>query len=406
MPKTSTPTSLPNLIWSKNIEIAITLKNGSLTWSPKANEFLYAVCLPEINQPAVSGIITFKSLITGNTSIVAQDFFCPGPGISVTWTPDGERFLFTGLSPEEANTDTISETADIWLADMDGNNKILLTQEQISTRWSPHFSFWLDDDTFLYSGYGGGGHTSSALVNIETNGRSQLAIIHVCGLSGFSSQYLVGCGGIFTTSYISAMAIPLAEMWTVNFDLNGTTIPAEEYFLNNPTPIYLSRSSKSVTDSFEAFDFNSTFMDWLPETNQMLVLTWDEGLDLTTDAPVTTQLQLWDVPTNSLTLLVPDGVYGKFSPDGRFLAYFTPDGDTFSLNLLDRDTGERLFSRPALLNESEGAYYAPLSFSPDGRYFTFYDTNTDLLIYNLEGRTFLAPLTAVPAPPVWSPDST
>jgi dipeptidyl aminopeptidase/acylaminoacyl peptidase len=77
---------------------------------------------------------------------------------------------------------------------------------------------------------------------------------------------------------------------------------------------------------------NSRFEDWLPGTNTMLILTWEGSLtefdeahplDKRLNRNIVTQLQLWDVDAYEVSLLVPQGIYGRFSPDGQYLAFHT-----------------------------------------------------------------------------------
>jgi hypothetical protein len=87
------------------------------------------------------------------------------------------------------------------------------------------------------------------------------------------------------------------------------------------------------SDKPQLLDNNSRFEDWLPGTNKMLVLTWEAGNALTEfdvdslehplNRNIITQLQLWDVDAHEVSVLVPQGIYGRFSPDGQYLAFHT-----------------------------------------------------------------------------------
>ena len=96
-------------------------------------------------------------------------------------------------------------------------------------------------------------------------------------------------------------------------------------------------------------------------------------------------------------MLIPGSYTGRITPDGQYLAALIPESEFPQLQLSNQFTGQVIFMRPA--------YDGKLSFSPNGRYFTFFTPETDLIIYDLETGEMLPPLTAVPALPIWSPDS-
>lgn len=406
-----TPTPIQETpVWSPEIDVVEIVPSDQIAWSPRANEFLYETCPPNpYDQLSVGSIIQVNLADDPGHITIAKDFICSAFGISVTWAPDGQRVLFTGLSREEVDgLDYIPEDADIWLIEPGSEARVVLSRDKVSTRWTPGLS-WIDDNTIFYSGYGGGGHSSSALLNIQENTRSQLIVLHNCGIQGVSADYLVGCMGMSSTSNISVLAIPLVELHQNAFDLSDETLFTQNSILGQPGRISLSFDQDYV-DISEAFVFNSSFMDWLPDTNQMLVLTWDSGLDLELDAPVETNLQIWNVADGSLNLIVQGGKYGRFSPDGRYLAYVRGDDDVVHVHLLDMTTGSVLFSQPTWAYSGEyGDMFAYLSFSPDGRYFTSIAPGSGidvLTVYDLSNYQTVATLPGQQMRPIWSPDNT
>lgn len=409
-----TPTAVQETpVWSPEIEVLEIIPSEQIAWSPRANELLYETCPPNpYDQLSVGSIIQVNLADDPGHLTIAKDFICSAFGISVTWAPDGQRVLFTGLSREEVDgLDYIPETADIWLIEPGSEARVVLSRDKVSTRWTPGLS-WIDDNTIFYSGYGGGGHSSSALLNLQENTRSELIVLHICGISGFSADYLVGCMGASTTSNITALAIPLRELRQNELELSDEAIPFDDFFLNRPGPIYLYLSyDHGALHEPQEFIFNSSFMDWLPDTNQMLVLTWDRGLDLELDAPVETNLQIWNVADGSLNLIVQGGKYGRFSPDGRYLAYVSGGDDLFQLHLLDMVTGSVLFSQPEWINSESWDVVAYFSFSPDGRYFTSIapgaetDEQGTLTVYDLSNHHTVLTLPGQQMRPVWSPDN-
>lgn len=398
------------LRWSEKVSLVQQIPSSQVVWSPQANQFAYDNCT-QLTIEAEMGAVFVAEATT--PARVVGEFTCSTFGSNQRWTPDGQQLLFTGLRAEDlGNSGHIPEVGNIFMTNLsDGTPRLLLRHWQVSTKWDPSLLFWLDDQTFLYTGYGGGGHSSTALVNFQAGTRSQLAVLHVGGIGGFNARYLVGQAGLSPTTSISALVIPLEEMWAVAFNLSDTTIPQEDYFLSRPRPLYLSANDAETSNEFDAFTFNSTMMDWLPQANEMLVRTWDKGLDLIENAPVTTHLQSWRVDTNVLTLLVPDAVYGRFSPDGHYLVYLTLTNNTAHVHLLDRITGEIVLTQPEAVTRYIDGATPSFVFSPDSRYFIAFKPEptipdiSRLTLFDLTTQQTVATFPARFTQPVWSPDS-
>jgi Tol biopolymer transport system component len=158
--------------------------------------------------------------------------------------------------------------------------------------------------------------------------------------------------------------------------------------------------------------FNSKFEDWINASNQMLVLTWDVDVNLSSvevlhDTPVT-DLQIWDVDSDTLTKVIPGGIWGRISPDRRYLVYLQPSSNFPTLQLLDRNSGQVIFAQPAFaeFTRFSGEVDAFASFSPDGRFLTYFDSGTNLVIFDLESGKSLSTFQAKPVTPIWSPSGT
>lgn len=119
-------------------------------------------------------------------------------------------------------------------------------------------------------------------------------------------------------------------------------------------------------------------------------------------------LQLIDAQTDEVTMVLPGGIYGHFSPDGSIVAAMTSDDPHPNLQLFGYPDGEKFLSLPAFAEtvEYSAEVFAHTSFSPNGRYFTFFTPETDLIVYDIQTGEMLPPITAVPTEPLWSPDST
>lgn len=148
-------------------------------------------------------------------------------------------------------------------------------------------------------------------------------------------------------------------------------------------------------------DENSRFEDWLPGTNQMLVVTWpaEEYLFLIENyedlvfPTVETKLQLWDVDEQTLTPLVDEAIFGRFSPDGRFLAYQTilPIPQLHIMDFESRQVLHTFVNAEPTLNLSIATTKAPYLWSPDSTNLIFRNPQGNLAILNIS-EGLLTPL--------------
>lgn len=145
-------------------------------------------------------------------------------------------------------------------------------------------------------------------------------------------------------------------------------------------------------DGMQNADF-TLFADWLPATNQMLV-SWTSIID------ESSSLYLWDIDQNQSRLLVPGGLTGTFSPDGKTLAYLSigPNAvvpvdlmnfDPY-LQVLDMDTRTVLSSFPiAAQLDYFGAFprfITEYQFSPDGQYLAYITSEKNVTLFNVKNQ--------------------
>ena len=170
-------------------------------------------------------------------------------------------------------------------------------------------------------------------------------------------------------------------------------------------------------------------IDWLSESNELLVLTWKAGtalwdIELLHDTPVT-DLKLWNVQSGALTLLASGVINGRFSPDGHFLTFLTPGNPAPYLQLLNRIDGKVIFTVQTLATDKNyDLRITNESFSPDSRYLAFFTpgnlefgennapatVNFDpgkpqLHMLNLETLQVIQSTPALDEALLWSPDS-
>ncbi|MCA9930590.1 MAG: hypothetical protein KC419_19030, partial [Anaerolineales bacterium] len=268
------------------------------------------------------------------------------------------------------------------------------------------FDGWMDNENLVYSNYVSGGSWDIFIYNSEQDEIVAHAGIHVGDVLAVSDKYVVTASG---ADYYFERSAAVFNTTPIRED--------DRRFFDGPYIRYLS--FERGHDQFEV-RFNSTPLDWLAAANQLLVLTWETdaelwNVDLLHDSPVT-DLQLWDVEADTLTLLVPGAVDGRFSPDGRFLAFLTPGNPAPFLQLLNRIDGTVSFAVQTI--------DANISFSPDSRYAAFFTPGplavdasgvpltvtfepdaSYLHLLDLETMQVVRSLSALAKIVLWSPDS-
>ena len=388
--ETSTP--IPPPVWAEGITPLLTLDHGEAFWSPTSNEVLLAVCPPyrpnETDLPPNGTIYYAAAPEFTPLTPVFTDFYCPGmwsisAGVDITWSLDGQKVVFVGIDAKKYygwwHLD--SGPATIWLRE--GQRATVNTVvSEIQTIRIPSFGDWVNEETLLLSAYASGGTSSGLFLNIRTGEVSSDFYVH--GYSFRPSPHYIGTGEGVDFS-MTAMVVSIDLLWT-------STEPAVTWdkFL---------RLSRPQINQLPIP--NSTFLDWLPGTDTMLVRTW-----LITDPALCrqgqpcvedNQLQWWDVAADQLQPFLPFGLNATLSPNGDTVAVTTtgpieissdgqplqelpaPENTDSSHNyllLVDRLSGR------ALLPSLPTAFSA--QFSPDGQYLAFYTAQQ--LLLDGEGR--------------------
>ncbi len=394
---TSTPVATTVITWSVMLQEAARVNNGPIAWSPTANKFLFSPPM------ATGDILTSGFLFLSSAPNFVPESISPtnlqfADTSTFDWHPQGEKIVIAAF--DESTAGQYWSGTKIWIYDLlTGNTQSL----GIGWNWK-----WMDNSTLAISSYQGGGHFYTNVVNVMTGEQIAYAsVIHLGSIINVNSNYVLLNWGADYLFDVSAAVISRTE-----------NLSASELFRESWGPYIHTLSDEYVNDRQKKI-FNSRVEDWQAETNEALVFTWGSDkhlgeIDLVHDTAIT-DLQLWDVDSDQLTLLVPGSVYGRFSPDGHFLAFITPAHPAPYMQLLDRIRGEVLFSLPASVPEADNGYFveAGTSYSPDSRYFTFFAPESDtsaveevvrLEVYDLEAKQFLCSLPARQYMPVWSPD--
>lgn len=369
----------PELQWATEFEPVVIIKERSIKWSPAANEFVYTPCGNATSeQPAIPNhfIYAHAPLFSPVEFPQTENLLygvCQTP-FGFTWSPDGQQIIFIGT---EDNFQPVGGVGNIWMMDRTGSNIHLLSN--IDT-WIPHLGSWLNEETLFFQNYSGGGVNLGIALNTNTGEYQE-------------TEYVLGLFREVSKDYLALT--------------HGVPIMLDDKEIWYSTVAVMSRPDKSVipvnTAQIQAghflhwlsFDYGSAFSDWLPGSNKMLVVTWQ---DVDSEIPQDTSLQLWDVDTGSLTMIAPGGWLGVFSPNGRYLTFYTrsqievdannrpigvtalPEGQKEEyLHLLDFSTGQIIISIPAITQQR----FANQLWSPNSQTFIYQDRESNFALFDV-----------------------
>lgn len=381
----SFPTPLPTLVWSAGLNFTDHVdgfSNDTVTWSPTRNEFIATTCWNFDLEPKIFRFVepTFERI-----DITPPGYSCELP-VDIAWTADGERILHSDTFPEDHPNHPGNfgyDNSAIWIMNRDGSEYRPINFDEAYGRYLV-FSDWLNPETFVYKYYCGGGYDCVVTLNVETGQRLSTTVVHIGDGFQAGKDYLATNNGM-------------------NFDSNTTAVAIMDKIIHpNPSQeeakymICLSSNcfGHSIPCSLSpCIDENSRFEDWLPGTNTMLVVTWPaeeflllpRNFDDRINPEVNTQLQLWDIDAEELSLIVDNAIFGRFSPDGRFLAYQTllpiP-----RLHIMDFQTRQVIQTAPnaePTLAPRVAASNTPYFWSPDSSKLIFRDSQGHLSVLTL-----------------------
>lgn len=363
---TPTQTPTPPLIWSDALTPVAILENFYGAWSPVENK--------------LAGVAYTIDFQTGAIALASAPNFDLQPveigggnmaGGYASWRPDGQWILFPG--PREAWMDAgVGEVAELWAMDSNGNNPYSLIPDR--SFWNFRFSGWMDIQTLLIGEYSGGGNWIYYLFDFPSGEEINQTWIHAGGTFKGTNKYIPG-----VTTLVENSAL---------FVITRNQQPQSQSIHENEYVRYFPSSQVNLTSDSHYFFFK----DWLPGTYKMLV-SWfapdESGTEL-----LSAHLLLWNVENDTVISVAPGGVDGKYSPDGKYLAYVTlgqsskeessalptlsslPVGATPHLQLLDTGTGQVIFTLPVISTKNTLDYNFPvyetnMAFSPDNHYMAF-----------------------------------
>jgi hypothetical protein len=274
---------------AEGIDSLLEMSSGVGAWSPTDDRIAYLGCdsLREVVSLTVHQPPEFTP-----EEVFIQEIPCAENSLDLTWRPDGEWIVFTGANEKLRGLYEYSQT---WVSDL--QNSWLLRESDDGTRFT-HYSGWMSGNVLIIWSYAGGGHQILQFVDV-VNGRGTGGAFYLGYEFAENDTYLpIG----FEVTPLVYRVVALKSSGHFNFidyfnngQLDGKIFPLDDQ--NNIT----------------------YFLDWRGDTNLMLVL--QQQYDPETFDCLSEELVFWDVDRDEIVIQIPNGEYGKISPDGRWLAY-------------------------------------------------------------------------------------
>ena len=400
---TATPTTpstvLPGIALDGMLSTTVLLDYVGL-WSPTYDEMVSSY--PYNSGEEQVALAIAPDFLLRVVDVSGRTYYLP----DFSWSPDGSHVLL--------GTDTdlsVPDVGELWRLDRQGENA-----QQINdvTGRGLEIVDWLDERTLVTRAYSGGGHYDVNLVDF---------------LSGKVVAWASLVNGPFFKP--SKDYVPIASEvsgWFQQFVITRQKQARPFEMVDGPYARSIS------ADAVQAIlpESNTVFRDWLPGTNQMLVYAFQYD-QVSEQPPQAARLLIWDVDKDKLIDLAPNGVDGRYSPDGHWLALVTLDPAQLDdeqltlgpveplpadaqphLVLIERDSGRVSLNIPVAASIETSFIVAPypnyagrLAFSPDNRYLAFVapDASGSLLlnVIELESRQIVQTLLSSDGMPVWSP---
>ena len=363
----------------------------NMAWSPVANELAIKFC-PD-NQLAEKYLFLLTAPTFSLQNLSPPQSVC-AQFQALSWQPNGQQILFDAVLSSDPQM-PLPIYSRLFVTDRLGVNSQTSTLHSL---YLMSIKGWMDNSTAVLADYGGGGSWIISLFNLETDEVVISERVYVYQLMNISEEHIATQSGE-PCCIRSAVVISPQPPNPLHPDVE---------FESGQYATYLSIIFGE--NGYEVL-FNSRFEDWLNDSQQMLVLTWPAELDLSTvdvlHEPAATALEVWDVPSGNLTKVIPRAIYGRVSPNRQHLLFLTPANPAPNLQLLNRVTGEILWTEPvwATADELSGVVFAHTSFAPNSQFATFYTTDSVLWVYDLATGVLTEVGTTVPSQPIWSPDS-
>lgn len=404
---TPEPTPYPPLVWEADLS-PVLLGIYNTEWSPTSNELLIDTCLDlTISKSEIlrADPPDFTPIVINN-----QDVDCvERPG--ATWVPDGTHIIFSGTGPEGCFVGYTS----IWMMDKDGNNPYPIQPDRNTGLWI-EFIEWMDSENLVYQSYEGGGHRALHVLDVSSGTLKLKATMH--GIFHHTAGSYIS-GTYWAPSNIPVVVSMTPDYENTGFfpfDSEYIHLPPrtgpEGYFFNDAhvegwRGNRLQLLFQSIYHSYEDDIYSRTarLILWDVESMSSTLLV-EGGIDarFSPDGNILAYLTLgppWLDEDNRPLTLNDDPI---------------PLDESQYLNLLDMLTDRIIHSIPVADYQFVSDYYEKpeyidyrlqISFSPDNRYLTYFSLDDDAhtvlnildlgtldLVYSGAADTFL---------PEWSP---
>lgn len=365
---TSTPTATlfptASVEWPAHWGTPAVLQGREGTWSPVADEYLFFDC-DFINLTRTALVLASAPdfiTTTLTTQTTCQDF---------TWSPDGQSILYSNLPSGNAPPGDYSNIAQI---QRDGSHPHKLGPGNL---WWLNFGGWMENGWLIYTSYHGGGHIYAALEDLGTGEVQAGSIVHgsiypphaeylpaVDDFPGTGNQHLLVISPRFP-SQISGRAegnftllpefagqpvvrtVSLFEgwwgesnqilafwgYWNPDWEPVGThlllwNVDSGELRLLAPHGVggifspdgawlaYLTNGPATLDDAGHPLE---AVQDFSPSSQSFVQLMAMENGKVSLSLPVLSTTDPYEITLNAHRFL-----QAGFSPDSRFLAFFTP----------------------------------------------------------------------------------
>lgn len=354
-------------------------------WSPIEDQIAFLGCDEEsIYQLSLHKPPSFERVV-----IYSREMECEPNYYDSSWRPDGSLIVF--------NNYFSSWTSETWVTDL-YNYWPLVEDDQIDRFTS--YKGWMDNNIFIEGSYSGGGNWNVRfrdVVSSQDTGRASYEG------SAFKSN------DKYLPVVVSPPGVRVYTHALTRYAKYGPYSPFSEGYKSFP---------------LISFTVNSEFMDWRNRTQYMLLRVVET--DLEDRNPLSSRLVFWNVDTDDMPLSIPDSVYGRVSPDGRWLVYMPVLSSEFDMSLDECNPGNaELMIMDLWDQEVKTSFLAdyscdwpanirfqPLfSFSPDGSKLAYFYTEKDksnspattkVFVIDLINRNLISELNAIELS--WSPN--
>ena len=368
---TATGGSSPDILWNDALGKPIVIEGFKGLWSPVADElagilqFEIGDCCGDTGTLGISSQpgFTYIALDEDNKQKVVE---------SLNWSPDGQKILY-GIAVTSGGLGDMSYS-NPWIIDRNGENSRIIIE---STFQALEFSGWLDTARAVFVGYAGGQGRKVAVWNIATGQLEYDEVVESFDFFPFHNNMIPATYGSATNQ------IYVITPGKINSDPSMLFQPLQS------THIF------PYEKGIYPYSGGAFFQDWQPGVNVMLVI-YQGWLNEKEQVDVS-DLLLWNLDTDQVSTLIPGGLSGHFTPDGRNLVYVTAGpysqfepsmSGTDALTQVDLETQPFLqvmdfpnrqvwLSLPIIAERYTWLYpdgvteAINLSLSPDSRYMTF-----------------------------------